>query len=84
MPFNIGPFEWIVIGLVAVVLFGSRLPELGRMLGRTLVQFKKGATEMQNEIQAASDETPSTEPADSADSTMPANPDSSRSEPPAS
>ncbi|NLF30765.1 MAG: twin-arginine translocase TatA/TatE family subunit [Planctomycetes bacterium] len=37
-----GPMEWVVIGLVAVLLFGRRLPEVGRNLGRSLVEFKRG------------------------------------------
>jgi sec-independent protein translocase protein TatA len=32
----------IVIGAIAVLLFGKRLPEVGRMLGRGLVEFRKG------------------------------------------
>lgn len=39
---HIGYMELIVILAVALLLFGKRLPELGRSLGRTLVEFKKG------------------------------------------
>lgn len=37
-----GPFEILVILLVALLVFGaSRLPEIGRSLGRTITEFKK-------------------------------------------
>jgi hypothetical protein len=29
---GIGPMEWIIIGIVAMLLFGKRLPEAGRSL----------------------------------------------------
>lgn len=34
--------EMLVIMMVAVLLFGKRLPEVGKSLGRSLVEFKKG------------------------------------------
>ncbi len=58
-----GPMEWAIIGIVAVVLFGRRLPQLGRSLGRGLVEFKRGVRSMQDEIKTASEEAePSQEP----------------------
>ncbi len=37
------PWHWIVVGLVAVLLFGGRkLPELGKGLGEGLRGFKEG------------------------------------------
>jgi sec-independent protein translocase protein TatA len=39
---SLQPGEMIVIGLIAVLLFGKRLPEVGKMLGRGIVEFKKG------------------------------------------
>ncbi len=39
---NLHPGEMLVIGLFAVLLFGKRLPEVGKMLGRGIVEFKKG------------------------------------------
>lgn len=45
-----GPFEMIIIGVVAVLLFGKRLPEVGRSLGRSLIEFKKGMGDIQDTV----------------------------------
>jgi sec-independent protein translocase protein TatA len=39
---NLGPVELMVVMGVAVLLFGKRLPEVGRSLGKGIVEFKKG------------------------------------------
>ena len=39
---NLGPMEMIIVMGVAVLLFGKRLPEVGRSLGKGIVEFKKG------------------------------------------
>ena len=47
---SLGLGEMVVIGIIAVLLFGKRLPEVGRSLGRALVEFKKGLGEIRDEI----------------------------------
>lgn len=37
-----GGVEWVVIGLVALLLFGKRLPGVARSLGQSLSEFKSG------------------------------------------
>ena len=40
-----GGFEWIVILIVALLLFGKKLPEVMRGLGGSVKEFKKGMEE---------------------------------------
>ncbi len=51
----LGPWEIAIILIVAVVLFGKRLPELGRTLGKGIVAFKSGVNEMKDEISKAAE-----------------------------
>jgi TatA/E family protein of Tat protein translocase len=39
---NIGMPELIIIAIVALLIFGKRLPEVGKSLGRGIVEFKRG------------------------------------------
>jgi sec-independent protein translocase protein TatA len=36
------PQDWIVIAIVGILLFGRKLPEVGRYLGKGIIAFKKG------------------------------------------
>ncbi len=51
---GIGPQEMIVVAIVGVLLFGKRLPEVGRSLGKGLVEFKKGMRGIEEEFDAVS------------------------------
>ncbi len=48
--FNLGAPEAILIGLVALILFGPRLPSVMRSLGKGIVEFKKGIRDTEDEI----------------------------------
>lgn len=52
MPFGVSITELVIIMVVAVVLFGSRLPEVARNLGSSYQQFRKGLNDIQSTLKA--------------------------------
>jgi len=52
-----GPTEMIVIGVVAVLIFGRRLPEVGKNLGRSLVEFKSSLKGTKDDVTEVADAT---------------------------
>lgn len=49
-----GGQEWLVILLVVLLLFGAkRLPELARGLGKSIREFKKATSEVEDNIREA-------------------------------
>ena len=51
--FGMGFQELVIIGVIAVLLFGKRLPEVAKSLGKSYSQFKRGLTDMQGEFNSA-------------------------------
>src|SRR3954469_5901911 len=51
---NIGPLELLLLGLLAVIIFGpQKLPEIGRSIGKTMREFKdsvSGVTDVKEAI----------------------------------
>ena len=46
-----GTWELCVIALVALLLFGSRLPKIARGLGQSVVELRKGFREVENDVE---------------------------------
>ena len=47
---QLGLLEMLIVMGVAVLLFGKRLPDVGRQLGRGIIEFKKGMSGMAHEL----------------------------------
>lgn len=56
-----GTTEWIIILAIGLLIFGRRLPEVGRSLGKGIVEFKKGIKGIEDEIETETTETPKAE-----------------------
>ena len=50
--FDIGFQEMLVIGVLALLVFGpGKLPELGRMIGRALREFRRASDEFRSTVE---------------------------------
>ena len=50
-PLMIGTWEWVIIALVILLLFGGKkIPELMKGLGRGVKSFKEGMNSVEKEI----------------------------------
>lgn len=52
---GIGYAEMILIAGVAVLLFGSKLPEVARSVGQSYTQFRKGLNDIQTSVKSELD-----------------------------
>ena len=50
---NFGPWEMIILGGICLLFFGNRLPSVMRSLGKSVVEFKKGVSGIEEEIDQA-------------------------------
>ena len=67
-----GGYEWVIILVIALLLFGRRLPEVGRSLGRGIVEFKRGIKGISDEIEEESSQPTKRElPRESAQGSIP-------------
>ena len=46
----LSPMQLLVLGGLGVLIFGRKLPELGKYLGQTIVQFRKGMNGLEDDI----------------------------------
>jgi sec-independent protein translocase protein TatA len=59
-----GPFEIALVAIAALILFGKKLPDVARSMGKGITEFKKGIRDAETEVEkpledaqaAASDE----------------------------
>lgn len=49
-----GLMEWVIIGGLGLLFFGKRLPEVGKSLGKGIVEFKKGLKGIEEDVESAS------------------------------
>lgn len=49
-----GGSEWIILLVLGLIIFGRRLPEVGRSLGKSIVEFKRGIKGIEDEIETES------------------------------
>ena len=50
---NLGGPEIIIVGFVALLIFGNRLPGVMRSLGKSVTEFKKGVSGIEEELDQA-------------------------------
>jgi sec-independent protein translocase protein TatA len=46
----IGQWELVVILVIALLVFGKRLPDIARSVGKSLSSFKKGLKDVEDDI----------------------------------
>ncbi len=45
-----GGWEWIIVLIIALLIFGKRLPGTMRSIGKGVVEFKKGLKGVKDEV----------------------------------
>jgi sec-independent protein translocase protein TatA len=56
--FSPGPMEMMIIAGIALLLFGKRLPEVARSMGKGIVEFKKGVSGIEDDVDQATYSSP--------------------------
>jgi sec-independent protein translocase protein TatA len=51
--FGIGTQEMVIFLIIAVILFGNRLPSVARSMGKSIVEFKKGMSDLEKEVKTS-------------------------------
>jgi sec-independent protein translocase protein TatA len=55
---GLSPYHLLVVMVIALLLFGNRLPSVMRSLGQGIVEFKKGLADVKDETTKALDDKP--------------------------
>src|SRR2546430_8834042 len=50
----------VIIAVIGILLFGKRLPEVGRSLGKGIVEFKRGLKGIEEEVDEQTNHPPTT------------------------
>lgn len=53
--FSPSPFQLLCVAVIALLLFGNRLPSVMRSLGKGVTEFKNGISGIENEIKNSTD-----------------------------
>jgi sec-independent protein translocase protein TatA len=48
-----GGYEVLIVGFVALLIFGNRLPGVMKSLGKSVTEFKKGVAGIEDDIDSA-------------------------------
>jgi TatA/E family protein of Tat protein translocase len=63
MPFSIGPVELIFVLVIALLVLGpGKLPEVGSALGKSIREFRKAASDIQDSASVDATATPTPTP----------------------
>ncbi len=49
----LSPAHMLIFGVIAILLFGNRLPTVARSLGRSLSEFKKGMNDLEQDFKSS-------------------------------
>ena len=58
--FGMSWHEFLIVGVIAILLFGKRLPEVARSLGKSYQEFKRGLSEFHSQVDFTGDASSST------------------------
>ena len=47
---DLNPVQMVILGAIAVLLFGERLPEVARSMGKQLVQYKRAIQGIREQV----------------------------------
>ena len=50
---NLGPMELVVVAGICLLFFGNRLPSVMRSLGKSVTEFKKGVSGIEDDLDQA-------------------------------
>lgn len=59
----IGTPELIIIAALGLLIFGRKLPEVGRSVGKAIVEFKRGLTEVKDDVKQVTKDLPTADEA---------------------